>query len=665
MRKNKKILMSILLILVFGISFSFAGCKEKDPYIPDDSKIPLPSTVTQEELLNKMKSSVYSDFITTQTAYGLKEAQNVGVNQQEFEKVLYPLPADSEFAQIYNVNDYNVLPENNDNTKAFNALVTQAKAIDGKVKFYFPQGIYKFSETISIKDQSDWYFAGDKAEWLMNEWTTILNLENCVNFHINGIDFDYKISPTVAGKVVSTDSTLRTVGILIDDEFDMTNYRYNGGKVNFGNYMEYYYDAENQAYVPDVNGMLRYNSTGDSVKSLMNGVYDTATKILTLELNTTQGAFNAPAVDTMVSVGYTMYEYTGFYIKGCQDFYMENCNIYTTPGMAITCYSDKNLYFNRTNIMLRPGSKRLMTATADGLHTIDCYGDLIVTNSIYEASHDDAMNICTFYFKIDEFFRNTLKCTATTTEVRIPINAGDTIEIYDKDTMQLLYTRQVLEANAYGITFELVLDKNIPTAINISNYLVANATRVPRLKVSNCIIRNKRNRGILAQVQDSEISNCSFVNVVHGPLMIHSAQDVFSEAIVPRDIVIKNCKFLYNNSARGLNGDVAAFRHGGTLAAGTITGIKVENNFFYKSSYSGVYLCATGESEIKNNLFYDICTRTTPDSAYHTAASIYRSSGTNVQDNYVYMTQSLSGVKTVNNWEDINTVQSGNSGHNI
>ena len=34
-----------------------------------------------------------------------------------------------------------------------------------------------------------------------------------------------------------------------------------------------------------------------------------------------------------------------------------------------------------------------MTATADGLHCMNCTGDIVITGCVFEASHDDCMNI--------------------------------------------------------------------------------------------------------------------------------------------------------------------------------------------------------------------------------------------------------------------------------
>ena len=39
-----------------------------------------------------------------------------------------------------------------------------------------------------------------------------------------------------------------------------------------------------------------------------------------------------------------------------------------------------------------------MTCTADGLHFGECFGEIIITNSIIENTHDDALNVKSGYW---------------------------------------------------------------------------------------------------------------------------------------------------------------------------------------------------------------------------------------------------------------------------
>jgi hypothetical protein len=437
----------------------------------------------------------------------------------------------------------------------------------------------------------------------MTVWTNAFYIRDSKNIHFNDINFDYETSSSVTGTVIAADAPSRTITLLIDDEFDMSDGRYTGGKIKWGNYIEYTVDEKTGEYYPNPNGNLCYNSEGDNRHMISNGTYIAATKRLTLSFAVgeyTHGPFKTPDTGTVACATYTMYEYHTFIVEKCEDYYMESCNIYMSLGMMLRMLSTKNIYLNRTNMMLKPGSKRLITTTADGLHTIDCYGDLIVTNSIYEASHDDAMNICTFYFKVVSAYRNTMTCAATKTELKTPINTGDTLEIFNKNTMESVAVRTVTDSVAIGTSYDLTLDRNLPAGINYTDFIVANITRVPRTKIDNCIVRNKRNRGILVQMRDSVITNCAFYNVLHGTLLIFGAQDVFAEGVIPKNITVENNKFF-----RNLSPDINVVFYGAGSAPGVINGIVARNNLFCQTGYASVhYLCA-GDGEVSNNLFYE------------------------------------------------------------
>lgn len=608
---------------------------------PDAGK----TRVTQAELLARMTGSIFTEPVKADTFSGLSDESAVGVNRDRFEnEVLYPVPEDSAFAAVYNVTDYGLSTELANNAGKLKLLLNTVKAQSGLKKLVFPAGRFLFNETVELMDINDLYIVGSGTEWIVTEWTTILNVNRCTNLHINNIDFDYEPSSTVTGKVVAADSSARTVTVEVDPEFDMSDHRFTGGKISRGNYMEYVYDSENECYVPDASGMLRYNSPGDSSYGIEAGVYDEATRQLTVTFNTNQGSFRAPETGKVVSLAYTMYEYAAFMITRCTDYYMESCNLYAALGMAFVTYNDQNVYMNRTNLMLRPGSSRLMTATADGLHANGCYGDMIVTNSIYEASHDDAMNICSFYNSVTSWNGKTLVCAAKSQTTNYPIEQGDVIEIYDPNSLALIDTYTVEEVTAYALTYELTLDRRVR---NVElGYLVGNTSRVPNLKVDNCVIRNKRNRGILGQVRDSEITNCAFYNIIHGPVMLNAAIDIFDEAIVPRNIAVRNCKFWNNNYGYGLEADVAAFRYGGTVLPDTVRNIEVTNNFFYNSAAAGVYFCGTGGCSASNNLFYNI-SRAPRNANQKSAVWLNIDLASTVRDNFTYLTETLEGFSVL------------------
>jgi hypothetical protein len=79
-------------------------------------------------------------------------------------------------------------------------------------------------------------------------------------------------------------------------------------------------------------------------------------------------------------------------------------------------------------------------------------------------------------------------------------------------------------------------------------YLICNTSKYAKLTIHNCFIGNKRNRGMLLQTREIEVSNCTFANILHGPMQIFSVRNEFKEGMMPKDVTIKNNKYININS---------------------------------------------------------------------------------------------------------------------
>ena len=565
---------------------------EKEEETPEAT----PTEVAGDSMINTLKSTPYRSAIQN-TAYGLTQSYSVGADERAFSRVLYPAPISG--VKEYKVADYGVAPDGEYNARDLNALLQELKGVTGTKMLVFDKGTYTFDTTVEISDVEDLYIVGDNTDFIYSTWCNAFRINDCKNIHLNGISVDFHPSAVVAGTVRSCSTSAKTVTIKLNDEFSLSNSLYNGGKIRYGSYMEFCNDGNGNLY-PNPNGNLLYNSTGDNVQNITGGTYNASSNELTLTFN----SIKSVAAGTNVSVAFTMYEYCGIEVANCENFYTEGCNIYSTAGMGIRLQSVKNAYLNRTNVALKKGSSRLMTVTADGLHAKDCVGDLQLTGSIFENSHDDCINIASFYKEVTAIStRNkTITCEAASIQSNYPVEVGDVIEIYNPATFELLKTYTVTAVTKSALRYVLTVNARVDDSI--VGMIVGNVTRSPKVLIQDCIFRNKRNRGILLQTRDSVITGNTFQNIIHGPISIHSAMDIFAEALVPGNVTVSNNKFINNNAAYGLSGDVAIFTKGteGSGGAGVINNITVTNNFFYNSARTGVFFSSSGNSTISYNL---------------------------------------------------------------
>ncbi len=552
------------------------------------------------DVIDRLRTSDYAVSLGKTDDCGLSDPSAVGARQEAFTTVLYPVPADSEVDITVNVGEFGIRPESADNSAALRELLTRVAEMQGSVKLIFPVGTYRFGSTLNFSGQENLYVCSDQPgtpfSILMTQWTPGIRLENTCNIQFSDFTLDYETPSAVWGEVTGGDATAHTVSIRINDAFDLSDSRYNGGKITWGSYMEMYRDEETGKYCPDDTGNLLYNSTGDGIKNIKDGVYDAGTRTLTL---TFREQIKLPAEGTVVNVAFTMYENFGFYAKGCENIRLEGAYFYHTTGMAMGMTSCHNVYLNR--VFLTPREGMLMTATADGLHCMNCTGDIVVTGCVFEASHDDCMNINGRYLTVKTSAGNTL----TLSGLDVPVFPGDVLEVYSKEDLHFVGSFTVTAVDEKTRVLTVAED----TAGAVTDCFAANITQSPTLTVRDCLLGNKRNRGMLIQVRNVTVENCTFRNICHGPVQIFSVPSSFGEGIMPAHVTVQNCKF-FRCGATDVN--IFSWSASGGTAPGTVQNVTVRNNFFCESTYYPVQVSTGGNVTVADNLFDRIGTR--PDS---------------------------------------------------
>lgn len=557
------------------------------------------------EVINRLNSSAFSNEIECKENIGLNDMKNVGVNKNRFEnETLYLIPEGT----IYLAEDYNITPLGENNSGNLSSLLASLVNVKGNKIIKFKQGVYKFSATVDTDGIEDLYLVGDNTEFLYSGWGTYFEAKVSKNIMISNISFDMEYSPTIAGIVKRVDRINNNPVVVLDipNEFDLTQSLYQNWQNKTCSYMECYYDEKTDGYVPNRNGNLFYNSPSSSnIKGVYGANYSSSSKELAITLNENFAYrtkdYADPAIGTKVSFAYTMYENHGFHFVNCENVYFENVNVYTTGGMGFRVENGKNFYLNRTNFATKKGSNRIMTCTADIIHTIGLEGDLNITNCLLEGSHDDALNIKSFYTKVTSINASSkeIDISQTQNEVAINYEIGDTIDVYNPENMELIDTFKIVDLTKIGSSYTLTVDKR-PSKVK-ENYTVGNASKITKMTLDNCIIRNKRNRGILLQSRASKIINCTFQNVVMGAIQVLAVNDIFREAIVPQNIEIYNNKFLNNYN------DLSVFAYGDNpskCVTGTLKNVDIHNNYFFNGVGNTIWILANGNTKIHDNLIH-------------------------------------------------------------
>ena len=575
------------------------------PEVPPSTSVDTNNYVETNEFLNRI-TSPYSYNMTAKEEMGLTSAKDVGINQEKYEnEVKFTCPSEGT---VYLAEDYGITPSAENNAGNLSILLANIKSVQGNKIIKFKGETYPFSATVDVTGIKDLYLVGEEGTlFAYTGWGTYFEAALSTNINIYNIDFDMINSPTISGTIkrVSEGSGQSTITLSIPEEFDLTKSLYQNWAGTTCSYMECFFDETTGGYVPDTNANLFYNSpTSASKKGVLGATYRESSRELDIVLNHNfpYCRYKTPTIGKKVSFAYTMYENFGFYFLDCDTVNFENVNVYVTGGMGFRVDRGTNFNLNRTNFRNKEGSERIMTCTADIIHTIALRGPLNITNCLLEASHDDALNIKTFYTKITSVnaAAREISIQQTQTECTIPFEIGDQIDIYNPDNMGFIDSYTIKDMVKQGTAYTFTVDRR-PNR-DIVGYNCGNASRVTELNLNNCLIRNKRNRGILLQSRKSQIVNCTFQNVVMGAIQVLSVTDIFREAIVPQDIKIENCKFISNSD------DISVFAYGSmgssSSVSDTIKNVEIDNNLFYNTRGRAIWLLANGNTNIHHNLFY-------------------------------------------------------------
>ena len=476
-------------------------------------------------------------------------------------------------------------------------------------------------------------------------------IKNCQNLYMNGLKLTQDTPTSLTGTIKSYDLDLKKITMDVLPEFYEVAERHKSSYNTVKGYLEFHEVTE----APVQGGNFFAGSGTCSGTPVISG---NATDGYTITL-TFSTPIVEPSLGTYGCVFFSQYDGYGTKINDCKNIYLDNITTYYASGMALNIEDTENMYINRFNIMRKPGSKTMVTSTADGMHMSMMKGVVKVTNSLIEYTGDDALNIKHgYYYRVSDrssSFKKQFTLQQITSSMPIP-QAGDRIAVYNEET----FTPHNPDAGYY--TVESCENDNGNYTVTVKERLVGDAdewgncratfiSNTPEFEFSNNIVRNKRNRGILVQVPHPVISNNTFNHVGHGSIMVHSSMDVFNEATLPQEPTITNNKimngcYLANGALTGDTSLFAISKNGTIGPKGVLHGLQYSNNYVANNGSAALSLRATGDNTVNDNLFVNIGVLENLTETVKGVVSLNNSGSTSIEGNYNFneRSQNLNGI---------------------
>ena len=319
-----------------------------------------------------------------------------------------------------------------DDTAAFLAAFKEAQA-KGEKRIVIPKGRYDLRADgnperpdvlFPVAGMDGLVIEGQGAELMMTGTAAIFSFANCQNVTVTGLTVDWARPPFSEGTVIAT--APRHFDVKVADAYPVK-----GGEP-VGAFMSYHADTR----LPDGRDLDVYD--GVERTELI------APQVLRVHL---KWEITVP-VGKLLVLRHQVYGYNAFSFYRCADVTVSNVTVYAAPGMGLVGMVTTNVSLRRFNVQMRPGSGRLMSATADATHFGGCKGTVSIEDCPFEGMGDDGVNIksglyLTVRKRVDDFTvlgQHNLKMSD------LP-DAGDTLEMAHTDTLSAFAAGKVRQAS--------------------------------------------------------------------------------------------------------------------------------------------------------------------------------------------------------------------------
>lgn len=491
------------------------------------------------------------------------------------------------------VRDFGAAPDDGqDDTMAVQAAL-QAAREQGASRIVFPAGRYDFHVganeaaphvAIQADELADVTIAGEDAELILHGYLNCFVLHKCRNVTLQGFTIDCAKMPFSQGDVVAVGDN--HVDVRVHD-----NYPVSGGEpVHAIND----YDRETRRRVP----------RGADIYWSVDGTELIAPQTLRLQ---TGWRFNLEP-GALVLLRHQVYSYNGFVIHECENTTVRDSIIYTVPGMGVTGSYSRDITVERVKILRRPGTDRLVSATADGSHFGGCVGKVIVRDCEFEYQGDDAVNAKHgLYLTILERIDDRTVRAKHNLDMHHPPRIGERLELRSAKTVVPFGVARVaeVEAEADGFTYRIAFDEALPEDAQ-ADALLGCFERNAEFLIQNCIFRDNRARGLLIQVHGATVENCTFDGCTNGAIYLVSDTVHFYECSPARDVTIRNNRFVNCNTQGSNEGVIGIFGWRSDWSElpqpGVFQNIRIENNRIEETDGAALYITGADGVEIVDNL---------------------------------------------------------------
>ncbi|MFR0772348.1 MAG: hypothetical protein ACLSH3_00410 [Alistipes finegoldii] len=221
--------------------------------------------------------------------------------------------------------------------------------------------------------------------------------------------------------------------------------------------------------------------------------------------------------------------------------------------MGLIAEKTDNVTVRRLQVVLRKGSPRIITTTADATHFCNCRGTVLIEECIFENMLDDATNVHGSYVRVT----GITAPNQVIARINHPQQAGyefagkgDEIDVVDGQTLLAKHTLRVkkserINAHYIRLTFTSPVEGRLTVGDGLENM-----SWYPELIFRNNVVRNNRARSILVSTPRKVIIEGNTFSSMMSAILFEGDMDHWYESGAVRGVTIRNNKFLRRHIRR-------------------------------------------------------------------------------------------------------------------
>lgn len=239
----------------------------------------------------------------------------------------------------------------------------------------------------------------------------------------------------------------------------------------------------------------------------------------------------------------------------------KNVNVYHAGAMGLIAERSENITLDSFNVVLRKGSGRMITSTADATHFCNVKGLITIKNCTFENMLDDGTNIHGTYVRVNKIIDDYTLAVETYHPHQNGFlfgEEGDLVQVIDQKNLQkrteqmvLKKVKRINEKISY-ITFNKPITNKVALYDGIEN-ISWHASAI----IENNIVRNNRARSFIIKTPRKVIVRNNHLSSQMASFRITGDLGLWNESGPNDDLLIENN--VIENAVYGGNGPQAIF----------------------------------------------------------------------------------------------------------